>query len=215
MPRVCDDGLTTAVLPVTKRGGGHAGTDGQGKVPGADDRGHAAGLMPLVVQFAHEPAQPAGLEQPDGHAGVILAEVDGLADVGIGLAPGLARLANHHGGQPIAAAAHRGGGLQRGSAAVQGLAIAPGRKGLGGRGDGLLAGIRADGRDLGHVDFGHRFRKMLPLIFLGKIAPRLVEHRPIAAQPGNGGRKLMPGRRGGRQSSLAYVRPAFQRWTVA
>ena len=134
-----------------QRGRGHAGTDRQGEVPGTDDRGHAAGLVPLVVQFAHETAQALGLEEADGQAGVILAEVDGLADVGIGFAPGLARLANHHGGQPIAAAAHRGGGLDEDLRAFQGRAIAPCGKGLGGGGDGLPAGIRADGRDLGHV----------------------------------------------------------------
>ena len=98
-------GLDDGRVARHQRGSGHAGADGQGEIPGTDDRGHAAGLMPVVIQFAHETAEPLRLEEADGHAGVKFAEVDGLADVGIGLAPGLARLANHHGGQPIAVAA--------------------------------------------------------------------------------------------------------------
>ena len=51
---------------------------------------------------------------------------------------------------------------------------------------------RAHGHDLGHVDLGHRLGKLPPLVFLGEVAQRLVEHRPVVAKPGNGRRKLMP-----------------------
>ncbi len=180
-------------------GGGHAAADGQREIPGTDDRGHAAGLIPVVVQLAHEPTQPLRLEEPDGLAGVIFAEVDGLADVGVGLAPGLARLANHHGGQPIAVAADRGGRLQDDLRAFQLGAVAPGGKGGGRRGDRLPAGIRTDRSNLGHADFGHRFGEPLPLGFLGEIMPRLVEHRPAVAKSLHGGRELMPAGSGGQR----------------
>ena len=50
--------------------------------------------MPLLVKFAGKAAELGGLEQAYRLAGVILGEVDGLADVGIGLRPGLAALAD-------------------------------------------------------------------------------------------------------------------------
>ena len=170
-----------------QRGGGHAGADGQGEIPGTDDGGHAAGLIRLMVQLAHETAQSLWLEQANGNPGIVLAEVDGLADVGIGLAPGLASLANHYGGQFVPAPPHRGSGSNEDLRAIQGLAIAPGRKGLGSRSDRIPTSVRADGQDPWHGDLGNGFRKPLPLAFIGEITPRLIDHRQIAAKSGDRG----------------------------
>ena len=156
MPRVCDRRLDDGRVARHQRGGGHAGADGQGEVPGADDRGHAAGLVPLVVQLADEPAQARrGWNSADGHAGVILAEVDGLADVGVGLAPGLARLANHH-GRP----ARRGGRAsarrpRRGSPRRSKARVAPGGKGRGRRAMACRQRRRRTAATAGTFDRGH------------------------------------------------------------
>ncbi len=72
----------------------HAGGNGEGNVPRGDDRGHASGL---VVHRVHLPrwrlhtSAGTGVKGPHLPA-VVLAEVDGLAHVGVGLGPRLARL---------------------------------------------------------------------------------------------------------------------------
>ena len=96
--------------------------------------------MPLVVQLADELPQPLRREQADGRAGVVLAEVDGLAGVGVGLAPRLAGLADHDGRQLVAAIAHQRRRLDEHLRPFQRIAIAPSRK-RGRRGGDRLAGL--------------------------------------------------------------------------
>src|SRR5262249_25245309 len=68
--------------------------DGEREVPGGDDRGDALALVQQAVGLArrrlHPVARP-GVE-PQHLPGVVLAEVDGLAHVGVGLVPRLAGL---------------------------------------------------------------------------------------------------------------------------
>ena len=83
--RLHDDGVAG-----DQGGGGHAGEDRQREVPGGDDDGDAARSLDGVGLAGHV-AVP-GLGQAEHLAGVVLAEVDRLGDVGVGLAPGLAAL---------------------------------------------------------------------------------------------------------------------------
>jgi hypothetical protein len=93
-----DDGVAR-----DQRGDGHAAADRQREVPGADDDGDAARLVPLLVELADEPPERLRARRGmGGQAGVVLAEVDGLADIGVGLAPGLAGLLDHDAGEPVA-----------------------------------------------------------------------------------------------------------------
>src|SRR5262249_20062337 len=93
-----------------QRRGGHAGEDGQGEVPRGDDDGDAARLVEVAVVLAGDVPQ-TGPGQPEHLAGVELAEVDGLGDVGVGLAPRLAALVDLPGGHVEAAAAEGRGGV--------------------------------------------------------------------------------------------------------
>jgi hypothetical protein len=77
-----------------QRGGGHAERDGDREVPRGDDRADAARDVGQLVALAGRLQQRrAVLLQVDGGAGVVLEEVDRLADVGVGLRPGLGALA--------------------------------------------------------------------------------------------------------------------------
>ena len=88
---VCSAGFRITGLPATRRGDGHAGRDGEREVPRGD---HHRDALALVGERFASPGgdctrSAAGVE-PQHLAAVVLAEVDGLADVGVGLVPRLA-----------------------------------------------------------------------------------------------------------------------------
>ena len=149
--------------------------------------------------LAHESAQALRLEEADGHAGVELAEVDGLADVGVGLAPGFARLADHDPGQLVAPAAQDRRGPHQDRRAVRRLAIAPGGKG-GPRPRHRSPRVvgRGPSGDFRHPGGAHRLAKGLALAAVGKVPRRLIEKRPAIAQAGDRRAELMPLGRGQR-----------------
>ena len=115
----------------------HAQADGQGEVPGGDDRCHPLGLVEVLVDLARCVADPLGFAEADHLAGIILEEIDRLGDVGIGLVPLLADLQHLPGGQLEDPFAGRFGTLQQVLCPVAGAGVAPGREGLFGRGDRL------------------------------------------------------------------------------
>ena len=104
--RLHDDGVAG-----DEGGGGHAAEDRQREVPRRDDDGDAARLVEVLVLLAGHVAA-LRLGQAEHLAGVVLAEVDRLGDVGVGLAPGLAALVDLPGGQLEAAAAQDVGGTE-------------------------------------------------------------------------------------------------------
>ena len=138
-----------------QRGGGHAAGDRQREVPRRDHAGHASGDVAHRVALTRQLQQRAALAQRERALGVVLEEVDRLADVGVGLGPGLAGLADGQGGELEAAAAQDAGGAgERGGAVGGGLAR-----------PGLVAGLGADDRVL-DVLFGR-------LVGVGDDAGRL------------------------------------------
>jgi hypothetical protein len=77
-----------------KRGRGHAAGDGQREVPGGDHHGHAARDVSHRVALARRLHEVAPALELDRLVGVVLEEVDRLADVGVRLGPGLRALAH-------------------------------------------------------------------------------------------------------------------------
>ena len=63
-----------------------------GKFHGLMTTATPLGLVPGLVELADERPEALLSEQGHGAAGVVLAEVDRLADVAVGVAPGLAVL---------------------------------------------------------------------------------------------------------------------------
>ena len=91
-----------------QRGHGHPARDGEREVPRRDDRGDALALVGHAVRLArgrlHEVG--GGRRQAQHLAPVVLAEVDRLAHVAVGLVPRLGRLEALEGGQLVATLAH-------------------------------------------------------------------------------------------------------------
>ena len=96
-------------------GGRHAHGDRDREVPRRDDRHDAARRVAHLVALAGDLEERLAAVERDGAAGVELEEVDGLADVGVGLVPGLGALADRQRGELGAALAHPGRGARRGS----------------------------------------------------------------------------------------------------
>ncbi len=76
----------------------HSGRDREREVPGRDDRNHAARPVRHRVALAGDLRQRRAVAEPDGLARVVLAEVDRLADVRVGLGPRLRALPHCKGG---------------------------------------------------------------------------------------------------------------------
>ena len=178
-----------AGVSADQRGGGHAGADREREVPGTDHHRHAAWLVHDLVDLADEPTQPARIEESDRLPCVELAEVDGLADVGVRFGPGLAALADDDPAQFVAASSHdpRGPDQHRGPFADR--RIAPGGEGGVGPVDrpggvGFGAVVR-DGRHHGVADGAgeglslvpgcevpHRFGEERPAVTDGRVVIR-------------------------------------------
>ena len=101
----CSAGLRITVLPVTSAATvmpqGMARGKFQGGMTTATPRGRCSAGVGLAGDVA-----AARLGQADHLAGVELAEIDRLGDVGVGLAPGLAAFVDLPGGQLEAALPH-------------------------------------------------------------------------------------------------------------
>ena len=96
-----------------QRGNGHATANSQRKIPRTNDGAHAARLIGDFIQFAHEFAKSGAVKQASGLSRVVLAEINRLANVAVGFAPGFASLANNYAAQFVAASAHGGRGLHQ------------------------------------------------------------------------------------------------------
>ena len=83
-------GLENDGVAADDGGGGHAGHDGEGEVPGRNDGADAQRNVAQLVAFSGELDGRGGCVQAQGLAGVELEEVDGLAYVGVGFGPVLA-----------------------------------------------------------------------------------------------------------------------------
>ena len=135
-----------------QRRGGHPRGDRQREVPGRDHRADAARrVVQLVALAGHlQQRRPVAALQLDRGARVELEEVDRLADVGIGLRPGLGALAHGERGQRGAPLAHPGGGAQQRGRALGHRRRGPACEGRARGGDGG-AGLRG-GRARGERD---------------------------------------------------------------
>ena len=140
-----------------QRGHGHAGRDRQGEVPGGDDRGHTLALVDEPVGLPRR-----GLHEVGGRAveaqhlpPVVLAEVDRLADVGVGLVPGLAGLEALEGGDLVTAAPHPVGGPEQHGRPLPGRRPAPVMCGPCRDGHGGIDVGRRAGGGAGHDGGGH------------------------------------------------------------
>jgi hypothetical protein len=103
-----------------QRRGDHAGRDRDREVPRRDDRGHAARRVVQAVALAGDLEQRPAAAQCDRAPRVELQEVDGLADVGVGLGPRLARLAHAERRERGPALAHPRGGAREHRGALAG-----------------------------------------------------------------------------------------------
>ncbi len=111
----------------------HPAGNGQGKVPGRDHRRDPAGHVAQLVAFTRDLDHRTALLELNGPARVVLEEVDRLADIGIGLGPGLRALADLERGQFQAPLAHPGGGARQSGSPVTGGDLAPDPNPPGGR----------------------------------------------------------------------------------
>ncbi len=131
--------------------GDHPERDRQREVPRGDDRDHAAGAVVHLVALARHDQQRAAPVERDGRPGVVLEEVDGLADVRVGLGPGLGRLADGERGGLVAALAQPRRRVDEGLRALEGRHARPGveaaGRGLDGGRDVGGGGGRAHGDD--------------------------------------------------------------------
>ena len=114
-PGDCSAGLRTTRVARGQAGGRHAHGDRDREVPRRDHRHHAARRVAHLVALAGDLEERLAAIERDRAAGVELEEVDGLADVGVGLVPGLGALAHRQRGELGAALAHPGRGARRGS----------------------------------------------------------------------------------------------------
>ena len=88
MAGVCSAGLRHHGVARDERGGDHPGRDGQREVPRRDHRRHAAPGRSGGCARPAATARARGLAvESQDLAGIVLAEVDGLAHVGVGLGP--------------------------------------------------------------------------------------------------------------------------------
>ena len=110
----------------------------QGEVPRRDDGGHSLGLVRIVVHLAQHIHHVTRYGQARHLPGIVLQEVDGLADVEVGLAPLFACFESLPGGQFEDASPSGSRGLDEEGGPQAGRGIAPGREGAPGGGDGLL-----------------------------------------------------------------------------
>ena len=171
-----------------QRGGGHAAADRQREVPGLMTEATPRGWCHWWFNSPTNCPNRCGWNRRTAVAGVILAEVDGLAGVGVGLAPRLAGLADHDGRQFVAAIAHQRRRLEDHLRAFQRIAIAPGGKRRRRRGDRLSAPRPAPILRLlaGTFTSATAWAKRFANGRLRKIAHRLVDHRQAVAEPVNG-----------------------------
>ena len=130
--RFQDDGV-----PRDDGRGGHAAEDGEREVPRGDDNRDTAGFVEVVVLLPrHRHALPGPHFQCFG--GVVVAEIDRLGDVGVGLAPGLAGLEDDPRGEFEPASAHHRRNLPQVRGSIVDGDILPRLEGRLARGHGLL-----------------------------------------------------------------------------
>ena len=91
--RLEDDGVAGG-----QAGGGHPERDRHREVPRGDDGDDAAGLVAQLVALARGLEERSALREIERPAGVVLEEVDRLADVAVGLRPRLGALAHRQRG---------------------------------------------------------------------------------------------------------------------
>ncbi len=68
----------------------HAHHDGEGEIPRRNDNAHAERKIYYLIAFARELNNRLRVGKLHGLAGVVLAKIDGLGDIALGLGPGLA-----------------------------------------------------------------------------------------------------------------------------
>src|SRR5438046_2220643 len=95
--------LEDDAVPRDERGRHHAGRDREREVPRCDDRADATRLVAVDVRLAGALADRYARTEPQRLAPVVLAVVDRLADVGVGLGKRLARLEHLEGCEGAAA----------------------------------------------------------------------------------------------------------------
>ena len=93
--------------------GGHAGHDGEGKIPRRDDRADAERHVEELVALAGILDRRRGIGETQSFAGVELEEVDGLCDIGIGFCPVLSDLVSEPGAELELAITNDGRGAQQ------------------------------------------------------------------------------------------------------
>lgn len=156
-------------------GDGHAGGDGEGEVPGGDDGGGSAGGVEGVIGFASEVGEGLLGEEGLGLVGVVVAEVDGFADVGVGFGPGFSGFFADEGGELVAVLAQEGGGGLDDLAAGGLREVAPLVEGSLGALDGAIHLV--DGCvvfDLGDGGVGESVGEGGPCVLLGEVSPGFV-----------------------------------------
>jgi hypothetical protein len=208
MPGVCSAGLTMTVLPVTSAATVMPQQIASGKFQGLMTTATPRGWCHCLVELADEPPEAGALEE-GGQAGVVLAEVDGLADVGVGLAPGLAGLLDHDAGEAvallriIAAASDQ----HRGSAPAGRCRATPGTRRA--RRSTMPGPARACGRWRPWAPGRRRRRRTPRAAREGEVAHRLVEERAAVAHALRPPARAGGARRAGDEVGLAGWSPAL------
>ena len=145
--RLQDDGVAA-----DDRGDGHAGHDGAGEIPGRNHGADAERNVGQRVALARQLHRRFGFREAQSFAGVELAEIDGLGDIGVGLAPVLADFKNQPRHVFHFALAHQVGGAEQQAGALFDRSVVPGlegfERGLHGRLDVLFAGLLMDSDNL-------------------------------------------------------------------
>ena len=184
MTGVCPAGLTITGVAGDERGARHAGEDREREVPGGDDDGDAARLVEVDVVLAGDVAHAPRPVEAQHLAPVVLEEVDRLVDVAVGLAPRLAGLEGHEGGELEDLLAHERGGAEEHGGALPRRRVAPGRERRLGRGDGGLGlGTPAVGGRADHLGRPRRVHRRQSLRGVGLATAddeRIVRAEPAA-----------------------------------
>ena len=122
-------GLEHDAVAGRQPGRDHPGGDRQREVPRADDGDDAARRVAQRVALARQLDEPVRALERDRLLRVVLEEVDRLADVGVGLRPGLGALAHRERRERRAAPAQLAGGAREDRGAGVSAAILPRRRG--------------------------------------------------------------------------------------
>ena len=171
-----EEGLYTTVFPATMAADVIPTEIAKGKFHGAITTPTAPRFIEELTVFARGMAHAAWLPQTKHFPAVVFEEINGFANIGVGFVPGLTHFKHLQGRQFIAYLAGCGGGLEEVPGTGAWGSIAPGRKALTGRVNGIPS--------LFKIRRGHQSHHTLRMIGIGRLKLSIRVHFLAADQQG-------------------------------